>query len=78
MCFDYEVSPVNPNDLFKITLNTSDDSEGSVWVVIDSLNDDQISPLVTKALEWIHSGKATNDMAEYDNWVVYEGHVHTV
>ncbi|WP_042144347.1 NUDIX hydrolase [Paucisalibacillus sp. EB02] len=46
------------------------DSLGAVWVTENVITEDNASPLVLKALEWINTGKLGIEAEYYDGWKV--------
>ena len=49
-----------------------DDSKGAAWMDISLLKEDNSSPLVMEALNWIRTGKIGTETVYYDEWVVMQ------
>ncbi|ARU62898.1 hypothetical protein CBW65_19380 [Tumebacillus avium] len=48
------------------------DSFGLEWVHLGELEEDNTSPLVRKALEWMKSGRMSSETVVYESWMVLQ------
>lgn len=46
------------------------DSLGALWVPIEEIRDDNASPLVLQAVQWLKTGKLSAPFQRLDNWIV--------
>jgi ADP-ribose pyrophosphatase YjhB (NUDIX family) len=47
-----------------------DDSDGADWIAIESLHEEEASPLVRDAVLWIRTGQLPVEAARFDDWQV--------